>query len=350
MNGIASRLLAALAYPRAIDDFVELALPLHSSREVRARIVSVERETHDVATLRLQPNRRLRAHRAGQHVALTASVGGVRRTRCFSIASAEGSADGTIELTIKAQPGGIVTPVLVSGALRGSVVTLGQPSGDFVLPDAVPERLLFVSGGSGITPVMSMLRTLLARGHEGDIVFLHWARSEADVIFQRELARIGREAGRGLRVHVSTGPFEPERLSALAPDFDRRETWACGPAPLLDIVRTTFRARGAEERLRVERFSLGSLPEASDAGAAESQVTFVRSQRRAKGGGPLLAMAEGAGLSPPSGCRMGICHTCVCRKVSGVTRDVRTGALSTDDDVDVQLCVSEPVGPVTLDL
>jgi len=350
MNGIASRLLAALTYPRAVDDFVELALPLHSTREVRARIVSVEQETHDVATLRLVPNRRFRAHRAGQYVALTVPVGGVQRTRCFSIASAEGRVDGTIELTIKAQPGGVVTPVLVSGSLRNAVVTLGQPSGDFVLPDAVPERLLFVSGGSGITPVMSMLRTLVARGHEGDIAFLHWARSEADVIFERELTRIASKAPPGLRIHVSTGPFDPERLGELTPDFDQRETWACGPEPFLDAVRTAFRARGAVERLRVERFSLGALPRSADSGAAESDVTFVRSQRQARGGGTLLAMAEGAGLSPPSGCRMGICHTCVCRKVSGVTRDLRTGALSTDENVDVQICVSEAVGPVALDL
>ena len=351
MNGIASRLLAALAYPRAVDDFVELALPLHTSREsreVRARVVSVERETHDVATLRLRPNGRFRPHRAGQHVAVTVRVDGIRRTRVFSIASAE--RDTTIALTIKARPGGVVTPVLVSGSLRDAVVTLGQPSGEFVLPEAVPERLLLVSGGSGITPVMSMLRTLLARGHRGDVVFAHWARSEADVIYRSELERIARRASSGLRVRVFTGPFEPAGFVDLVPDFDARDTWACGPEPFLDVVRETFGARGAADRVRVERFTRGGLPATRDSAASASEVTFVRSQRRARGGGPLLAMAEGAGLSPPSGCRMGICHTCVCRKVSGVTRDLRTGALSTDEDVDVQLCVSEPVGPVEIDL
>lgn len=347
MNGIASRLLAALAYPRAVDDFVDLALPLQSRRELRARILSVRPETHDTATLVLRPTTRLRPHRAGQHVALTAEIDGVRRTRGFSIASAEGRRDGALEITVKARPGGVVTPRLVSGALRGALVTVSQPAGDFVLPHVLPERLLFVSGGSGLTPVMSMLRTLLARGATGDLAFVHWARSEPDVIFAGELERAARAAPPGLRVHVCLGPFEPGELARRVPDFDRRETWACGPEPFLAAVTGAFAARDAAARVRVERFA-PAAPLADAAG--EGEVTFVRSGRRARGRGPLLPMAERAGLRPPSGCRMGICRSCVCRKVSGVTRDLRTGELSTDADVDVQLCVSAPVGPVAIDL
>jgi len=99
------------------------------------------------------------------------------------------------------------------------------------------------------------------------------------------------------------------------------------------------------ERLRVERYTLGATT-----GSSEGEITFARSGKTAKGRGPLLAIAERAGLSPESGCRMGICKTCVCRKVSGVTRDLRTGAISAEADVDVQLCVNEPVGPVEIDL
>ena len=177
------------------------------------------------------------------------------------------------------------------------------------------------------------------------------------------------------------------------------DAWACGPAPFLDVLRTAFAERDAGQRLRVERFSLvcgahettsrrsvslvcsahettsrrsvslvcgahettsrrsvslvtndtSTNPETNPTSQAENEVTFVTSKRRTKGQGPLLTLAESAGLTPLSGCRMGICHTCVCRKVSGVTRDLRTGELSTDTDVDIQLCVSEPVGPVEID-
>lgn len=325
MQSISGRLLAALAHPRSPHDFLELVRPLHSAHEVRARVVSVVRETADVATLLLRTNARWRGHRAGQHVLLTAEIAGVRRTRCFSVASAEG--DDVVALTVKAKPGGLVTPAIVRGELAGKIVALSQASGDFTLPDSIPRRLLLLSGGSGITPVMSMMRTLRARRWEGDVSFVHYARSNDDVIYGAELQR--------LRADVRIGYFDASHLGER--DID---TWACGPAPFLDAVRAVI----PPDRLRVERYTLGETV------GSEGDVTFARSGKRAKGRGPLLAIAESAGLSPQSGCRMGICKSCVCRKVSGITRDVRTGAVSAEADVDVQLCVSEPVGPVAIDL
>lgn len=352
MNATLSRLFAAFVYPRAASDYVDLVFPLAptNSERARARIVDVKRETHDVATLVLQPNRSWKGHRAGQYVTLTTEIDGVRRPRCFSIASAEERAGRSIAITVKARPGGAVTPKLVSGEMRGAIVEVSRAMGDFVLPSKMPERLLFISGGSGITPVMSMLRTLIgprSPAPTAEVTFLHYARSEADVVFRDELARIAERAGPNLRIHVELGRFDPRVLEAHVPDFERWDTWACGPEPFLETVKSVFAAREAEARVRVERFSLG--PGAS-ATSAESEVSFVASKRSSRGRGPLLAMAEQAGINPPSGCRIGICRTCVCRKVSGVTRDVRTGALSTDDDVDIQLCISEPVGPVAIDI
>ncbi len=346
MIAFASRLLAALTYPRAIDDFVEIANPLHSSREVRARVVAVRPETHDTATLVLQPNGRWRGHRAGQHVALTVEVAGVRRTRCFSVASRESSSDGAIEITVKARPGGAVTPLLVSGALTGTIVTLSQAAGDFVLPELMPERTLLLSGGSGITPLMSMLRTLSAAGHDDAITFVHYARSSEDVIFREELSRFAGAARNPLRVEVRTGDFVAETFAELVPDFEDHDAWVCGPPPFIAAVTAAFAARDAAARVRVERFSLEPAADVP----TDAEVRFARSGRRARGAGSLLAIAEASGLNPPSGCRLGICRTCTCRKLSGTTRDLRTGALSSDADVDIQLCVSAPVSGVAIDL
>ncbi len=346
MQSFTSRLLAALAYPRVASDFLELAIPLHTSAsgEIRARLVEIRHETHDVATLVLRTKRPF-PHRAGQYVALTASIDGVRRTRCFSIASGEDNR--TIEITIKVRPGGQVTPRLMAGTIDDELVTLSLPAGDFVLPEAIPERVLLLSGGSGITPVMSMLRTLAAKSHHGEVVFLHWARSEADVVFGAELARIARSSFPNVRIHTRTSMFRPADLAELLPDFESWETWACGPEPFMDAVRTAFTKRDSAHRVRTERFSLGGASAPTGTGG---EVSFVRSERRADGKGPLLVTAERAGLNPKSGCRMGICHSCTCRKVSGTTRDLRTGELSSEADVDIQLCVSEPVGPVSIDL
>ena len=140
MHATASRLLAAFVHPRTLDDYVELAIPLHSSREVRARVVAVVPETRDVATLVLRPNRLWRGHRAGQHVLLTAEIDGVRRARCFSVASAED--EDVVRITVKARPGGVVTPRIVAGALDGKIVSISQAAGDFVL------RAYRRSGGS----------------------------------------------------------------------------------------------------------------------------------------------------------------------------------------------------------
>jgi ferredoxin-NADP reductase len=281
----------------------------------------------------------------------------------FSLSSAPSRGDGLLEVTFKARPGGAVTPRLLKEAQVGMIVTLSQAQGSFVLPEPLPERVLLISGGSGITPVMAMLRELRGTGFRGEVVFLHYARSQADVIFGDELRALAGYTSdepralaedAALRVILETeaeAPVRPEltaaSLAALVPDYEAWETWVCGPEPLLDAARRAFEGRGAAGRLHTERFSLGSAA----SGAGEGSVSFRRSGREAKGQGKaLLVLAEQAGLRPASGCRMGICNTCTCRKVAGVTRDLRTGALSTEDDVDIRICVSEPVGPVTLDL
>jgi stearoyl-CoA 9-desaturase NADPH oxidoreductase len=328
MTTVATRLAGALVWPRTLDDLLELVAPLHSSNEIRARVVDVVRENHDVSTLVLEPNARWRGHRAGQHVMLGAEIGGVRRTRCFSVSSAEG--ETAVRLTIKAQPHGKVTPSLVSGALRGAIVTMSEPTGDFVLPPVLPERILFLSGGSGITPVMSMARTLFQRGYRGRVAFLHWARSPGDVIFDYGTTFFGR--------------FRAGDLLEAVPDFHLWDTWLCGPDGMMDVAKAAFAARGAEHRVRTERFTLRAVE------AGEGRVDFVRSKRTTKGKGPILPMAEAAGVNPKSGCRIGICKSCVCRKVSGTTRDVRTGELSTEANVDIQLCINAPVGAVEIDL
>jgi ferredoxin-NADP reductase len=353
-----SRLVSSLTSPRSVDDYLQLVDPSWSVREVRARVVGVHREADEATSLFLKPNGNWRGFRAGQFVPLSVVIGGVRHTRCYSLSSAP--EEGVpLRLTIKAMAGGRISGWARSGARVGDVVGLGQAGGDFVLPDPVPRRLLFVSGGSGMTPLVSIARHLAAVGYDGSIAWMHYARRE--VLFADALARLAKER---LAMRFSAflsrahGPaaapprLSAEQLDAFDPDWTSCEAFVCGPEALNQTATHLWRSRGLGGRLHVERFSLApKAPPARDAGASH-RLVFARSRREAeaRSGVSLLAQAEAAGLSPRHGCRMGICHACLCRKVSGTVRNELTGESSGGEDGVIQLCVSTPLSDVTLDL
>ena len=367
-----SRALEALTSPHGVDRYLEIVNPMWAAKDVRARIVDVRREVDvpghpPVATLTLQPTSTWRGHRAGQHVQLGVEVDGARRTtRVFSVSSPDSRAGDRITVTLRANPAGVVSRYLAERAPVGTVVHLSQAQGEFVLPDRVPDHVLLISGGSGITPVMSMLRSLQRRTHRGRITFLHYAQSPEHQIFADELDEV-RRSGWGIDVHLlhpelGDPALSPAYLERLVPGYRDVPTWACGPAPLMSAVHAAYARpeqardepsrRDGSEALRVEYFKLGTA-RADGAGdePAEGTVTFARSGLDvANDGSTLLEQAEAAGLTPEYGCRMGICLTCTARKTEGTVRNVLTGETSSLPDEDVRLCVSAPCTSTALDL
>jgi ferredoxin-NADP reductase len=359
-NGLLrTRVVSALVTPRAVDDYLELIDRTWSVREVRARVVNVRAETRTAVSLWLQPNELWQGFRAGQYVRLTVRNRGVRHTRCFSISSSP--EDGLpIRVTIQGVADGRVSEWARQHVQIGDVVELSQAQGEFVLPAITPRRLFFVTAGSGITPAMSLARHLTHVQYSGELHWLHYARGE--VIFADELAEL-EAAMPGLRLFVQrTGRgaaaparshFCEEQLRCYVPGWRDSETYVCGPAPLLAAVRTLWQHYGLTQRLHVERFTPGrpALPDQA-AEALDCQLVFQKSglRRAGQSGRSLLEQAEAAGLRPPSGCRMGICHSCVCRKVSGVVRNESTGQISSEPDEDIQLCISTPRSNVVLEL
>lgn len=353
-----SRALAALASPHGVDRYLEQINPMWAATEVRARIVDVRREVDvpghpPVATLTLQPTSTWRGHRAGQHVQVGVEIDGARRTtRVFSVSSPDSRAGDRFTITLRANPdapdGQGVSSYLVERARPGTMVHLSQAQGDFVLPDHVPEHVLMISGGSGITPVMSMLRSLQRRTHRGRVTFLHYAQSPEHQIYAEELAMIAR-SGHGIDVrllHPELGDpaLSPAYLERLVPGYRDVPTWACGPAPLIDAVHGAY---GDSEALHVEYFK----PPRTASGDAEGEVGFSRSGKAAANtGASLLEQAEALGLRPESGCRMGICFSCVSTKTEGTVRNVLTGEESSLPDEDIRICVSAPVGDCVVDL
>ncbi|MET0456718.1 MAG: ferredoxin reductase [Mycobacterium sp.] len=341
-----SPLVDLLTGPHGVDRYTELVEPTWTLGDARAKVVAVRRQTPRSVTLTLEPNAAFAAGpalRAGQHVNLTIEVDGRRQTRCYSPANAEG--DQRLELTIGVHDEGLVSRHLFRNARPGMVVGLEGSGGDFVLPAVRPQRILFVSGGSGITPVLSMLRTLMAEGSNSDVTFVHYARTPEEACYRDELdampgVRVLRGYSRSSESGDLAGYFGPEHLADMpAPDA----VFVCGPPTLVEAVRAHY-PDALFETFVPPVFAVPAEVSGGTIAFADSGVDV------ADDGRSLLEQAEAAGLSPASGCRMGICHTCTRRKTRGAVKNRITGAVSTADEEDVQICVSVPVGDVELSL
>jgi len=372
-------LLERLSTPHLPGELLAALNPRWGSRLPGGRLTGVieriEPTGRDAAAVTIRPAAAWKGHRPGQFVTVGVDVDGVRHHRCFSLTSLPDLPDGTIEVTVQAHDGGTVSPHLVHRARPGDVVQLSPAEGDFTLPQRLDAPVLLVSAGSGITPLVSMLRWLAAEqlwraeGHLDehlDVVVLHHATAAARVLHGRELEALAAampwlrldtaitrdEAGRP----VAGSHLDAASLDRRCPDWRERDAWVCGPEGLLAFAAGHWADGGVAGRLHVESFhpaaTLGAAaPTIALDGTSPATATFAHSglSVAAETSAPLLDVAEAAGLCPPSGCRMGICHTCSTRLDSGIARDLRDGRLVTAGE-HVQLCVSAAATDLVLDL
>ena len=340
--------------PLDLDDLLDHFHPLRRGADLSGRVLEVVPETAQSATLVIKPGRDWAGHLPGQYVRVGVDVDGVRLWRTYSLTHGP-RADGSISITVKAIEGGTVSNHLVHRTAPGTMVRLGQADGDFVLPQPIPAKLLLVTAGSGITPVIGMLRNLFSRAQlpSTDIVLIHSALSRSEVIFAEEIRGY---ADRGLirLVELHTDPdglLDVDSLDALVPDLADRPTYACGPAGLLDALEAHHGGRGLV--LHTERFRPVTVAAEGEGGT----VTFADGREvSADGTTPILDAAESAGVLMPSGCRMGICMGCVLPLKEGAVRDLRNGALTVavpgetgPGGVPIQTCVSAPAGACSVD-
>ncbi|OBG01237.1 ferredoxin reductase [Mycolicibacter sinensis] len=344
------KLAERVTSPLVPSDYLDVIDPLRSSSDLRGRIVAIHPETRDAVSVVIKPGRGWRTHIPGQYIRIGVDVDGVRQWRAYSLTSTTGRPDGHIAITVKAIPDGVVSNHLVRRATVGTVVQLDQATGDFTLGARPPAKILFVTAGSGITPVMGMLRNLSDR--HADVVVVHSAPTAEDVIFGGEL-RMMASQGRIRLVERHTdvdGMLDVADLDSLVGDVAERQTWACGPAGILDALQARWDADGITDQLHIERFRPAVIA-AGDGGT----VTFQKSRTVVEAGGTqtLLDAGEAAGVLMPSGCRMGICYGCVVPLRQGAVRDLRTGDLTTaapGDNVAIQTCVSAAAGACDIDL
>ncbi|WP_319456260.1 MULTISPECIES: ferredoxin reductase [unclassified Mycobacterium] len=347
MRSIAERVTT----PLLPDDYLKLANPLWSARELRGRVVEVRRETVDSATLVIKPGWGFAFdYDPGQYVGIGVLVDGRWRWRSYSLTSSPIRGSRTITITVKAMPEGFLSTHLVGGVAPGTIVRLAAPQGNFVMPNPAPASVLFLTAGSGVTPVMSMLRTLAKRDQVGDIVHLHSAPTESDVIFAKELTELAQtHASYRLQVRATKtqGRLDLSRLADEVPDWQTRQTWACGPAAMLDDAHRLWSAAGVDELLHLERFAASRGKVRGTGGT----VTFERSGKTANADAAtsLMDAGEQVGVQMPFGCRMGICQSCVVGLLDGHVRDLRTG-VEHEPGSRVQTCISAASGDCVLDV
>src|SRR3712207_2525781 len=342
------RLAEFVTTPLLPQDYLDLVDPLRSGADLRGRIEAIQHETRDAATIVIRPGRSWRPHTPGQYVRIGIDVDGVRQWRAYSITSDLTRDDGCIAVTVKAIPGGKVSNHLVHRAKPGTIVQLDQATGEFCMPEQRPDKALFVTAGSGITPVMGILRN---HPELTDVVLVHSAPTADDVVFGAELRQLAAEGRiRLVEQHTDTaGVLDATAITELVPDLAERATWACGPVGMLEALEEHWAAAGIADRLYTERFRPTVLVTGEG-----GTVTFTENGTtlEADGATPILDAAEEAGVLMPSGCRMGICYGCVLPLREGAVRDLRTGEVTTaapGDGVLVQTCISAAAGRCDID-
>jgi len=345
----------AMTTPLLPDDYIGLINPRWSTREATGTIVRVTPEADHAATVVIKPSHAWGGHKPGQYLRVGAEVDGVRHWRAYSITSDPGHPEGFVSITIKHVDEGLMSPWFLTQAEPGTLVFLGEVEGTFGLPEPLPPKFLSISAGSGITPVMSILRELDRRDAVDDVVHIHSARTADRFIF-REMFSALAERRPGYTLHARLtgehGRITPSELEALVPDWRERHTFLSGPREMIDAFEAHYLEHGGPDTvLHVERFQPVIGTGVTDVGSGGSVNFRVQDIEATCGVGiSILVGGEQAGALLPFGCRMGICHTCVGRLRSGKVRDLRTGELFTDEGQTVRTCVNAPEGPIEIEL
>lgn len=352
MNSSVSDIVRKFAKEDWLDFMFAHVNPMLTVKRLKARVVSVSDETADIRRFVLRPNQHWSSFEPGQFVSVRVMIDGVYLERCYSLVSEPRGKE--IEIAVKRQPYGKVSNWMHDNLIAGDVIELGDVGGDFTLPAQLPAKLLLIAGGSGITPIFSLLVEALSQRGATDVVVMYYVNTEQDLAFAREMKILeGRYSSFRLKVALASegknGSFSQQQIAAECADFHERATYLCGPKGLMDAVKSVWDDLSISDRLTQEVF--GFVGVNSGVPVSEMPIVLRRSQQEMLNTKTsILESAEAAGARPVFGCRTGVCKTCSCTKVSGVVRDLITGAIDDQPNTQIRICVSEPLSPVTLDI
>lgn len=375
---------------QALDSLVpSLQAPVCWAEEDQAVLVctAVSDVTHDVKNFVFEPEGdQLFEFDAGQFLTLQLDIDGVALNRCYTISSPP-TRPNRIAITVKRVVGGTASNWVHDNVVPGSKVSALAPLGAFTLSRRPTGKLLFLSAGSGITPLMSMLRTLYDLGSDADVVFLHSARTPSDIVFRSELAAIETLMPNLRVVHICEADYPSERwggmrgrisatmLQTVVPDLLERTTYNCGPAPYMDAVRRLLDELGYDmagyheesftfddpakpgampppEGVTYDQIAVAPPPAAQDTGTTYT-VEFAKSGRRVtcRPDQSVLDAALAAGVRLASSCSQGMCGTCKLPKLSGEVEMNHNGGIRPREIAagKILACCSTPLTDLTLD-
>ncbi|MEN0106561.1 MAG: ferredoxin reductase [Pseudomonas sp.] len=349
-----ARLLAPLRYlvrhgwlrEASVDAVLALLHPAWRLERVFARLRARRWVADDMLALTLEPNGNWRGAEPGQHVQLYQQVDGVRLSRSYSLTAVH--ADGSVEIAIKRQPGGRLSNRLLDYLAIGDAVEIGAPFGELQWPQQA-QSVLLLAAGSGLTPLLGLLRQALHKGFGAPVELLHYVRDSGQHAFAEELQALQQQY-RNLRVRPllssQAGRFAPEHVQG----SDATDLLTCGPDGFVSSVRRWWGSTGASNAAQAESFTPPTIT--GDTSHSPLLLRFARAQLQVLGdsASSLLQQAESAGLRPAHGCRQGICASCTCVLVSGVVRDLRSNAVLNEPGQAIRLCVSVPLGDVVVDI
>lgn len=349
--------LSTLVAPAVYDFWVQKLVPHASWERPLARVVARRPEARGAVTLELKPNRHFAGFRPGQHINVTVEIGGIRHTRSYSLCNIPGR-NRRLAISVRQMEGGTVSNALCRDVRKGDVLEISQAFGTMTVPEDYEGNWLLLAAGSGITPLMSVLRWLTREPLHRDVTLLYWARTRADLFYYRDLCEMAEREPRFRFVPVLTrethllsgernGRPEAALLDELVPDLRSCRVHACGPAGFVDTLDGLLAGRAG--LFLSEAFT---PREPAVAPGAEVTVQLRRSGRTVKvpSGVPLLEALEAAGERPAYGCRMGICNTCACGKDQGATRNLNDGELDGDASSALKLCINAAQSDLVLDL
>jgi ring-1,2-phenylacetyl-CoA epoxidase subunit PaaE len=341
------------------------------------KIAEVRRETADSVSLTFELPDALAeafAFQAGQHLTLKAEVGGEELRRNYSVCAAPHERE--LRIAIKEMPGGAFSRWVNAEARAGQVIDVMTPHGAFTFPFEPTEarRYLAFAGGSGITPILSLIKTALATEPRSRFTLFYGNRSTATTMFLEELAGLKNRYMDRLEIfhfledeadeiELFNGRLDTDKtreiLDALVRTQDVDQVFVCGPGPMMEAIEEGLTARGlAAEKIRIERFTTGPVSEARAAaaraleeGARGLSMTIVLDGRRSKVAfdpvaGSVLESARAAGLPAPFACKGGVCATCRARLLAGKVDMKANYALTPDELAEgyVLTCQAVPVG------
>lgn len=343
-----------------------LTTPRARNGQQIARCVAQVQETHDVRTFWFSTEAfEAAAFKPGQFITLTLDIDGERVMRSYTLSSSP-ARTGSVSLTIKRVPGGKVSNWLHDHLRVGDQVEMQGPMGQFNALDFPADKVLLLSGGVGITPVMAMARWFFDRHSPVDMAFIHSARTPRDIVYHDELRHMAARSDR-FRLHLICeqdvageawsgyrGYLGRTMLDLMAADFSEREIFCCGPTPYMAAVRQLLDAAGFDRaRYHEEAFVAPAITTDTTTHALTHEVTFTRSGKAARvaPGQTVLAAAASLGLPLPKACGMGICGTCRVMKHAGEVLMTHNGGISDEEQAEGYIlpCCSVPQGDVVID-